>query len=603
MTSPERAPRPWFRHPVLAAALAVLLLGAGSLAWRFLRNWDRFLESRIRPLAEAEVARLSDSTFLLSMGRLQVDLRPGRIAIDSFHITTDTARNAARTRPLADVTIGVFDCQLTGINVLKLVRRRGLSADEFSCARIEVSARLPELRRQRVAMEAARRAATAAASPPRTAAGRAARAAAVTAATTAARNAAGPRLNGFLAPERAVNLPAAVPKVEIDRIRLPQVSVDLTRRENPGARVRVGRLYADVRGTRIVSGEPAGARTLFSDHVEVGGQGLKLQVGDRDDDAIELGSLTLDLTGAAARIQGLRVGPSIPDVEWLRRQRVRKDRIRVSLDSARLTGFDYAAFAGPEGDVAVEHVEVHGFDLDVRTHLELPPVARRNLSPQALVRGRHRDIAIDSVTVHNSVIRYHEHAKGKPTTGLASFDNVRARITNFRTVARDGGEVPPLSIDATADLFGAGKLHALITVPLTAPDFEMRYRGTLGPMDFTALNTFIERNMPARIKSGHVRGVTFDAVARNGHALGAVTPLYDDLQIELQDPKAGGIERLGLDVLSAAANALKVRKNNPDKEGKEPRVGKIDHRFVPSESLVQYLWFALRDALVPVLSH
>ena len=189
-----------------------------------------------------------------------------------------------------------------------------------------------------------------------------------------------------------------------------------------------------------------------------------------------------------------------------------------------------------------------------------------------------------------------------PTSGLAAFTELYAQVTNLRTIAPGKGPVPPLTIDANARLFGAGKLHAIITVPLTASGFDMAYRGTLGPMEFTALNSFVARNMPAEVKAGTVHSVTFSAVARNGQAAGTVTPLYNGLQIELIDPKAGGLGRLGLRILSAAANEIKVRQNNPEKEGRDPKLGTIDHTFVRSESLIQFLWFALRDALLPVLS-
>ncbi len=556
------------RHRVHLGVLGALLLVGAFLVWRFVQRWDLFLESKVRPWAEAEVLRVSDSAYSLKMGTLAFNAFPGRIAIDSLRITTDSERNRRRPRPLADVTALVVDCELRGINTWQLIKRGGLSANQFSCKKIDIAADLPAL------ADAKPHPAPAA-----------------------------PR-HAFLTPEESIQLPPLIPVVEIDRLELPLISLALNRHgSSADERIQVTRLFADVRGTRIVSGEPAGHRTLFSDHVEVGGQGISFHTGSgANETAVMLGGLKVNLTDSVVSMQGLKVGPALDDAAWRARQKVRKDLVRFALDSGTLGGVDFVALTGPEGTVGIRRIALHGLMLDVRTDLALPVMRRRNATPQELVRGLHRHLAVDTILVRGGAIRYHEHAVGKPTSGLASFTELYAQVTNLRTIAPGKGPVPPLTIDANARLFGAGKLHAIITVPLTASGFDMAYRGTLGPMEFTALNSFVARNMPAEVKAGTVHSVTFSAVARNGHAAGTVTPLYNGLQIELIDPKAGGLGRLGLRILSAAANEIKVRQNNPEKEGRDPKLGTIDHTFVRSESLIQFLWFALRDALLPVLS-
>lgn len=570
MHSPSRPAASFIvRHRVPLGVLGGLLLVGGILTWRFVQRWDQFLESKVRPWAEAEVLRMSDGAYALRMGTLAFSAFPGRIAIDTLRITTDSARNQRRPRPLADVTALVVDCELRGINTWQLIKRGGLSASRFTCTKIDVVADLPAL----------------AATKPHPAA------------TPVPKHA-------FLAPEESIRLPPLIPLVEVDRLELPLISLDINRHgKSADQRIHVSRLFADIRGTRIVSGEAAGTRTLFSDHVEVGGQGLSFRTGSgADETAVVLGGLRINLTDSVIALQGFRVGPALDDAAWRARQRVRKDLVRFALDSGTLAGLDFVALTGPEGRIGLRHVALHGLVLDVRTDLALPVAARRNATPQELARGLHRQLAVDTILVRGGAIRYHEHAVGKPTSGLASFTELSAHVTNLRTIARGHGPVPPLVIDANARLFGAGRLHAIITLPLTAPGFDMTYRGTLGPMEFSALNSFVARNMPAEVKAGTVHGVTFSAVARNGHATGTITPLYNGLQVELLDPKAGGLGRLGLRILSAAANEIKVRQNNPEKEGKAPRLGTINHQFVRSESLIQFLWFAIRDALLPVLS-
>ena len=100
--------------------------------------------------------------------------------------------------------------------------------------------------------------------------------------------AASPR-RAFLAPEESIQLPPLIPLVEVERLELPLISLNINRHGDAvDERIQVTRLFADVRGMRIVSGQAAGNRTLFSDHVEVGGQGLSFRTGGRDPNAVVL---------------------------------------------------------------------------------------------------------------------------------------------------------------------------------------------------------------------------------------------------------------------------------------------------------------------------
>ena len=46
------------RHRVHLGVLGALLLVGAFLVWRFVQRWDLFLESKVRPWAEAEVLRV-----------------------------------------------------------------------------------------------------------------------------------------------------------------------------------------------------------------------------------------------------------------------------------------------------------------------------------------------------------------------------------------------------------------------------------------------------------------------------------------------------------------------------------------------------------------
>jgi hypothetical protein len=145
-----------------------------------------------------------------------------------------------------------------------------------------------------------------------------------------------------------------------------------------------------------------------------------------------------------------------------------------------------------------------------------------------------------------------------------------------------------------------------ITTPLDAARMTMWVRGSLGSMDAQALNSYIEQTTPARIKSGHIDGVTFEYTVRNDVARGVVVPRYTSLAADLTGTGSKGIfgKRNPISGLlratAEAAQGLKVRQNNPEKPDLPPRVGQVNHAF-KGESLPSWFWNVLKQGLLGVV--
>jgi hypothetical protein len=130
-------------------------------------------------------------------------------------------------------------------------------------------------------------------------------------------------------------------------------------------------------------------------------------------------------------------------------------------------------------------------------------------------------------------------------------------------------------------------------------------------MSVTAFNDFVEGAFPWRIDKGEVKTIKFSAQVRNGAASGAITPVYRDLKVEVTRRGAKGILGAGgvvgsaaRGIASLAANVAKVNTNNPDDPNhptKPPQTGVIHTVFTRHESLPGFLWFCIRDGLLPIL--
>jgi len=72
------------------------------------------------------------------------------------------------------------------------------------------------------------------------------------------------------------------------------------------------------------------------------------------------------------------------------------------------------------------------------------------------------------------------------------------------------GERRPHPTSGQGDLMNAGKMQLQMTIPIQPPDFSLHYSGSLGAMDLTRLDAFLEmRNTPgsspAECKRRHSR--------------------------------------------------------------------------------------------------
>jgi hypothetical protein len=282
----------------------------------------------------------------------------------------------------------------------------------------------------------------------------------------------------------------------------------------------------------------------------------------------------------------------------VKQQKTRRDLVRFHLDSTRSSGVDYRRLGSTEGALVARRTDLFGMRIDVLTDKGLSPgKPRRRQTPQQWVASLDRPLVMDTVLIREGRIAYHERAADRTAPGTITWEKVEARVTDIRTLPRAGEALRPMTVSASALLFGAGKLETTIRIPLTAPRFDMTYEGTLGPMDITVVNALLERIMNARVTRGSLQSLRFSVAVRNGYSSGQVVPLYRDFKVQLEDKDGSFLKKAGLSIVSLFANAFKVRGNNPGDPGDKPVPGIIRLPYRPAASLPQTFWFALRQGL------
>jgi len=169
-------------------------------------------------------------------------------------------------------------------------------------------------------------------------------------------------------------------------------------------------------------------------------------------------------------------------------------------------------------------------------------------------------------------------------------------------IANRGDSNAVIQVQGEGYLMNAGLMKMQMTIPITSPDFSFHYSGSLGAMDLTRLDGFLDIAERTRIKSGSAQAADFEIDVTDGHARGRVRATYKDLEIAMLDKQTGSEKGLGTRVTSLFANMLKVRNANAP-VGSEPRKeGEVNYTRRPDDEFQQFAWFALRTGVLDIIN-
>jgi hypothetical protein len=564
---------------LLLALVAVLLGGAyfgaqraSHIATGLLRSWGT-----------GAVSEASDSVYQLTLGAVDFSWSLRRVTVDSMRLTTNGGRNAQRHQPLANLQLLVTGCRISGIQVVRLVRGRGLEATSFGCDSGAVTVVVPRR-------------------TPDSAGG--------AAPVAAAQDSAHPAPRGFLVLQRSLTLPASAPHIRIARVSFPHLGFDfrLQHARTGDATLQLERLQWHMTGLEIDPSDPAAAlRPLFSRTIRATAENFVAYPDSVT--MISVRSLTASLTDSTVEVLGAGIAPRLDDAAYARASRYSRTRVEAQLARVAATGLDFGALA-TGGSVHARRVEVDSFALDAYKDKRRPanPVQRRRRTPQQWIADLNGSLDVDSLLIRDARVTYRERRVDREQPGVLTFAAIQGIGTNIRHVPGRRTTDDPMTLGIKARLQDAGALDVRFVVPLDAPRFDMTYRGTLGAMPAEAINALTEELFAMRISKGQVHRVDFAATVRGGVTRGEITPQFSDFSVAITEAGSSGVlggggllGRVSRGVASMAANLLKVRSNNPERSNAAPLVGVVSHTYQSHETLPSFLWAGLRDGLLAVV--
>jgi hypothetical protein len=557
------------RRRRVVGVIVLALLVTGGLAWR--ASW--IAHKLLRSWTASTIREKSGDVYQLAVGQVRLNFLLRRLTVDSLVLTTNAEPNARRPQPLTTLGLAVHGCSIVGVHLVTLATGGGLIADSLTCEQVNIRMVMP-----RVAI-----------APVELVPGM-------------------PR--AFLELQQGLRLPPFAPRMRIERIDLPQASLDL-RVERPfgaDSQLRLQQLQWHMAGFAIdPSDSLAATRPLFSKVVEV--RAADFTAHPDSAATVRIDSLVASLTDSTLEMRGIAFAPNVGAAAFQGGREYRRTLVRARIGRVSVRGIDVGTFLLGRG-LRAKRVDVDSLRVGVMSDRRLlanPVPKRRKRTPQEWMADLGGAMSVDSMFLRHSHVVYRQWREGRGDPGVVTFARINATAANVRHAT--GKDQGPMKLTANAWLQNTGRLEASFVVPLDAPRFTMSFRGRLGPMAAESFNAFVEETFSIRVARGEIENIVFDATVVNGSARGTITPRYSGLS--LAATREGRTGLLGRDgawggtarrLASIAGNWQKVYANNPDDARTRMRVGTIRHTFTSNETLPAFLWNGLRGGLTGVVA-
>jgi hypothetical protein len=353
-----------------------------------------------------------------------------------------------------------------------------------------------------------------------------------------------------------------------------------------------------VRWTRLLAGTAALAdvlakASLEATHIEVAFPQAQY--------SIHCERLQASVPGAELIAEGTELQTLLGDEPFFTAHEFRATRFHVIVPECRVSGLVYGELLQGKSYRA-RSVELSQPSLDALVDREkkVEPLEKPPLMVNEALAAIRQPLQLDSLSITNGSLKYCERLAAGAEPGVLAISAVNVSAEG---IANRGPPPPVIQLRGRGQLMNAGTLKLVMSIPITPTDFSLHYSGSLGAMDLTRLDPFLEITEHTRLTSGTLQQAAFEIDVAAGQARGHVLASYGNLEIAMLDKQTGtkqGIDNL---VASFLANELKIRStNSPDAAGLMKQ-GKVNYTRKPGDEFQQFTWFALRSGVLDLISH
>jgi hypothetical protein len=211
-------------------------------------------------------------------------------------------------------------------------------------------------------------------------------------------------------------------------------------------------------------------------------------------------------------------------------------------------------------------------------------------------------IHIDHTFIKNGYLKIEERPdNASPRSGFIFFSDINAHAINMSNYLEKRGENRLLRLETSAKLMGEGFLNAVIQYDLENEKGDFILKGSLGKMNLKRLDSMIEPQAKASIKSGQLNNLKFEIQGNDYDASGKLNVLYENLELELLNADFERDRNVFRQIGAFIANKVILKSSNPKKNG-ETISGTVYYIRDTHKSMFSYWWKLIFSGLKSTLT-
>ena len=323
---------------------------------------------------------------------------------------------------------------------------------------------------------------------------------------------------------------------------------------------------------------------LFSDELTLVVRNIELPLPDSSMYRMNLGELGLSTQNRYLYVNNFELLPKYGRYEFGRIKNEVVDRWNLSNRRLELRDLDVSLLLRNQSLKAGE-LRLRDPQLEIFKDKRYPFPYKRPKMPWEELRELSTYLHLDSITVSNASIFYEERNVETDTTAWFKLNELDASLSPVSNDSFLLMQNPEMYLHATAMIMDTALLDFRAFIPYTDTSNYHTIEADVFDLPAVSLNPIIERTAAIRAMDGNIHKVYFRFRADNQVSRGKMKMRYNDLKVNLLNPKPQKKRGIGRLFGSMFANTFVVHSDNPRRF---LRVGRIEFEREKNKGFLVY---------------
>ncbi|RYY41017.1 MAG: hypothetical protein EOO08_03590 [Chitinophagaceae bacterium] len=545
----------WFLWGLSIFAFLMVLLAVAA---------ERYVEPALRKRIGVLIVQGSDSLYNWRMGKLDVSLFGGHVAIEGLHIEVDSNQYrvllAEKRLPPLTMNVDMPYGHLRGIDVFNLLLGRNVRIGELVTegAHIEVWRNGREQRQ----------------------------------------NWNRPPLWKMIRPN--------INSIVLKRLKLEGVRFGYRHADDSGdVQLKFDTCSALVRDIRIDSAASVDPERIgFCRYVKLHFYDLKFRSADS---SMKLKARTIDYSSEdkLLSIRDFKMQPTLKDKESFY-EGADKQREMTVIEFAQLdlTKFRMEEFVRNNA-VMADSLLVDTPSIRIYTDKTLPPTLEGKMGryPQQLLMHARTDIHIKGIALRDANLTYTERSEKSGQEGTLALNHLNITVSNVTNIKTEIMRDSTCRLEANGNILGTSPLRATFLFFLNEPEGRFQCNGTIANVQASQLNGLAEPLAGIRMQSLDLQELRFRLEGNDYTARGEVGMRYRNLYLVLQkeDEETGLLKTKKL--LTKLVNKYTLLHENPAPDGYEAVARNVERSRLMTQTFFGLVWKTIFSGMQTIMTN